>query len=242
MVDPDPLLYLYDYPDVREREIAGLIAACLAYGQVRQIMKAVKSILEKMGPSPRDYVLQRSDREMAADFKGFVYRFARASHVVALFRGVRQVLKRFSSLEDCFCRGLQTDRDTVISGLVFLCRRLDPDKTTGHLLADPSKSSACKRSHLYLRWMVRSDAVDPGGWDQVSPSLLVIPVDRHMHRAGHLLGFTRRKAADLKTALEITAGFRRLVPDDPVKYDFCLTRYGIRDELNLEQLRETVAI
>ena len=38
-IDPDPLLFLYDYPDARNREIAGIIAACFAYGRVEQIMK-----------------------------------------------------------------------------------------------------------------------------------------------------------------------------------------------------------
>ena len=38
-VDPDPLLFLYDYPDLRDREIVGLIASCLAYGRVEMIMK-----------------------------------------------------------------------------------------------------------------------------------------------------------------------------------------------------------
>ena len=48
-----------------------------------------------------------------------------------------------------------------------------------------------------------------------------------MHRVGVRLGFTQRKQADAKTALEITDGFRRMCPDDPVKYDFALTRPGI---------------
>jgi hypothetical protein len=57
-----------------------------------------------------------------------------------------------------------------------------------------------------------------------------------MYKIGHALGFTARKQADLKTALEITRGFRKFSPEDPVRYDFSLTRFGIRDDLDLESL------
>lgn len=103
-------------------------------------------------------------------------------------------------------------------------------------LPDPARGSACKRLHLYLRWMVRRDDVDPGGWEGVSASKLVVPLDTHMHRLSRLLGLTKRKQADLRTALEITEAFRAFSPDDPVRYDFALTRLGIRDDLSEEAL------
>jgi uncharacterized protein (TIGR02757 family) len=99
-----------------------------------------------------------------------------------------------------------------------------------YLLPRPSMGSACKRLNLMLRWLVRKDGVDPGGWDFVPPSMLVVPLDIHMYRAGRALGFTSRKSSDLRTALEITRGFREIEPEDPAKYDFALTRLGIRKD------------
>ncbi len=83
--------------------------------------------------------------------------------------------------------------------------------------------------------MVRKDRVDPGGWDDIKPSKLIIPLDTHMYKIGKALGFTSRNQANLKTALEITDGFRNLSSKDPVRYDFSLTRFGIRDELDLKK-------
>ncbi|MFH2059306.1 MAG: TIGR02757 family protein [Pseudomonadota bacterium] len=239
-IDPDPLLYLYNYPDKQNREIVGIIAACFAYGQVLQIMKTVSHVLEKMTPSPHEYLIQRSRADMIEDFKGFRYRFADQTHLVNLLLGIQGVINGFSSLENCFYSGMSSTDENVLPGLAFFCHQLDPDNKTGHLLADPTKRSACKRSHLFLRWMVRKDLVDPGGWDQIAPARLIIPLDLHMHRIGNLLGFTSRKSADQKTALEVTRGFQKIIPHDPVKYDFCLTRYGIRNELSLEDLRQKV--
>ena len=53
-----------------------------------------------------------------------------------------------------------------------------------------------------------------------------------------VLGMTSRKPADLNTALEITKGFRTFVPEDPVKYDFALTRIGIRNDIDLKEIME----
>jgi uncharacterized protein (TIGR02757 family) len=107
------------------------------------------------------------------------------------------------------------------------------------LIPQPAKKSACKRLHLFLRWMVRSDEVDPGVWTGVSPAVLIIPLDTHMHRICGLLGMTARTQADMRTAHEITEGFRRVSPEDPVRYDFALTRLGIlREEEELSSIVE----
>ena len=52
-VPPDPLASLYRYEDVRDREIAGLLAAGLAYGNVKAICASVEKLLARLGPSPR---------------------------------------------------------------------------------------------------------------------------------------------------------------------------------------------
>ena len=69
----------------------------------------------------------------------------------------------------------------------------------------------------------------------MDPARLVIPLDVHMHRVGRALGFTRRKQADMKTALDITRGFKVLCPADPVKYDFCLTRFAIHPDMDEQE-------
>lgn len=48
-VHPDPLEFLYNYPDIKDREVAGLIAALLAYGRVAQILKSVSAVLDFTG-------------------------------------------------------------------------------------------------------------------------------------------------------------------------------------------------
>jgi uncharacterized protein (TIGR02757 family) len=109
----------------------------------------------------------------------------------------------------------------------------DPDSKNS-LLPSPDKGSACKRLNLFLRWMVREDAVDLGGWKGIPASKLIVPLDTHMYRICSSLNMTCRKPADMATALEITKYFRKISPEDPVRYDFAITRLGIRDDAEPE--------
>lgn len=235
-IDPDPLLFLYDYPDVRDREIAGIIASSLAYGRVVMIMQAVSAVLEKMGPDLHGFVRNADPKHIAGIFENFKYRFATGDHLIALIMGLHGIIADYGSLEACFTAD-HTDETDLSKGLARIRTRVVQAGGAGHLLADPVKASACKRSHLFLRWMVRKDQVDPGGWSKVSAAALTCPIDAHMFKIGHLLGFTKRKSADKVCAAQITEGFRRICPEDPVKYDFCLTRFGIRDGLDISELK-----
>ena len=229
-VHPDPLECVYGYASVRDREVAAFVAAALAYGNVGQILKSVYAALGQMGDSPRSYLEQRGVHDLYADYAGFVHRFAAGRHMAAMLAGIKGVIHEYGSLQDAFAENVSGSDDTYVPALCAFIEKVRDraPEDPGHLIASPQKGSACKRLFLFLRWMVRCDAVDPGGWDRMSAAKLVVPLDVHMYRACCGLGFTQRRQANLKTALEITAGFARLVPEDPVRYDFVLTRPGIR--------------
>jgi uncharacterized protein (TIGR02757 family) len=62
-----------------------------------------------------------------------------------------------------------------------------------------------------------------------------MPLDTHIYRICRTLGMTRRKSPDLRTALEITAAFRTIAPHDPIRYDFAISRLGIRKDASLDE-------
>jgi uncharacterized protein (TIGR02757 family) len=84
--------------------------------------------------------------------------------------------------------------------------------------------------------MARSDDVDPGGWGRVAPCDIIVPLDTHMFRIATGLGFVRRSSADGAAALKATDGFAAFRPDDPTRYDFALTRFGIRTGMSVDEL------
>jgi uncharacterized protein (TIGR02757 family) len=234
-VHPDPLEVLYDYGDPLDREIVGLVAASLSYGRVKSILASVRSVLARM-PSPAAFLAGASARELRDTFADFKHRFATGEELAVLLIGVKRVLERHGSLHAPFSAGLRDEHGTVVPALIAFTTELR--RAAGglddHLLPSPERGSACKRLNLFLRWMVRRDEVDPGGWDAVPPAKLLVPLDVHMHRICRALGLTRRNQADLRTAVEATEGFKAFAPDDPVRYDFALTRLGIRPDTDLD--------
>jgi len=233
-VHPDPLEFLYRYPAIRDREIAGLIASSLAYGRVAQILKSVSRILDKMGPSPFYFVCATRPSSFKKIFCGFKHRFTTHCDIADLMSALHRILKEHGSLNECFASGMKKNDQTVIPALDVFLEKLDC--TGGYLIPLPGRGSACKRMHLYLRWMARKDDVDPGGWHGISPRKLIVPLDTHMANIGRSMGLTLKKSANQAMALDITNAFRKIEPDDPVKYDFSLTRFGIHPDMEMSDL------
>jgi len=241
-VHPDPLEFVYPWKVKRDREIIGLIASSLAYGRVVQILRSVSDVLTPMRPTPCIFLLQASRASLYRTFAHFKHRFTTGEELCAMLWGVKRVIELYGSLNACFTSCLNDDDDTVLPALSLFVEELASASDGRHksLLPSPSGGSACKRLNLFLRWMVRHDRVDPGVWVDVPASKLIVPLDTHMYKISLALNLTRRKQADLCTAMEITEAFRSLVPEDPVKYDFALTRLGIRNDTDLGAfLKET---
>jgi len=218
----DPVAFVHRYDCVKDREVVGLVAASLGYGRLAQILKSVGDALERMGPSPSGFLLSASELRLRTACCGFVHRFARDDNLLGLFMGIRAALRAHGSLEACFLSHDSPGEQTVWGALTGFATELAEPGGAGHLMPDPGRGSACKRWHLYLRWMVRRDAVDPGPWRHVAPARLVVPLDAHVWRVCRSLGLTARRTCNRRAALEATAGFRALCPEDPVRYDFAL--------------------
>lgn len=228
-VHPDPLEFLYHYESIAEREIVGIIASVLAYGRVEQILKSVSKVLSILGEYPRESLLKMRDPLLKSKLANFKHRFTTGEEIYRLLLQIKKTIKRFGSLNNAFLEcGVRGDMKLALDNFAIL---LNPKSS--YLVPKPSDGSACKRMNLYLRWMVREDAVDPGGWEGVSPADLLIPLDTHMAKIGRLLKMTDRKNPNMNMALDITESFRKIEPNDPVKYDFVLTRFGIRKDVSV---------
>lgn len=253
-LDPDPVLFLHRYDTPEDVEVAGLLAACFAYGKVRQIQRSVEILLNILGPEPSSRLVGMPEEEFVASSFPLRHRFTDPEETVALLRAIRLALRRYGGLESLFREGMNVPMEgerkilhanrsiRALRGVTSFVRVLTqlgavpPGRNRSSLLASPEKGSACKRLFLFLKWMVRRDAIDPGRWTCLHPSELVLPLDTHMFALCSAWGFCERRHPDLAAALEATRVFREINPEDPLRYDFVLTRFGIRPELSMEEL------
>ena len=240
----DALLASFDFAAHRERdpvsfvhrarpadsEVVALIAALLAFGNVVAVRRSIARVLERLGDSPAETVDRASSRVLGKKLDGFVHRVWKGEDLAAMLVRAGKMRREHGTLGAAFAAHHRASGDVRESlarwsdGL----RGSEPSRGLAHLVADPRAGSACKRSLLFLRWMVRpADGVDLGLWSAVDPSVLVIPVDTHVQRIAKNIGLTRRRDASWRTAEDITGALRRFDPRDPVKYDFALCHLGV---------------
>ncbi len=232
-LEKDPLAIVKRYAMPADREIAGLVCSTLAFGSVNLILRACDQALAPLGPRPAEALLNFDEGKITESWAKFQYRFCFPKDMIGLMRGAREALRIHGSLQALFLAGDDPDKPLAkaLSRFVTALREYG-GSIRSNLLPDPAQGSACKRLFLFLRWMVRKDDVDPGDWSSVSPARLVVPMDTHMAATCvHRLGFLDKKRStaspNLKDALRATAYFALYAPQDPVKYDFALTRPGI---------------
>jgi uncharacterized protein (TIGR02757 family) len=235
-IKPDPLQFVYHYSNPQDMEIAGLLAACLAYGRVEQIEKSLKDLFGRMGTSPYAFVMN-FDKAGRQKLNSFKHRFTTGQDISDLLSVLKKVLRQKGSIEKHFSSGYNKGDENILPALSRFCDSLyemyseqngrKVSRGMKYLLASPVRGSACKRLNLFLRWMVRDDGVDTGLWKRIDKAKLIVPVDVHMGRLCRILGFHDRKVISLSTAVKITECFAEIEPADPVKYDFALSRIGI---------------
>ena len=233
-VSPDPIEVVYQYKNPRDQEVVAFIAAMLSYGRVASILKNVNWVLDRLEGEPYRFLTEARPVFFQRGLGDFKHRWTTSEEMSAMLLSMRTLLSQYGSLENAFMSGYDARDKSIIPAMGLWTRSLNRSSCRS-LIARPEKGSACKRLHMYLRWMVRSDNIDLGLWTRVRPDQLFVPLDTHMFRVSGGMGLTSRKQANFLTVQEVTEGFRRLVPEDPVRYDFALTRLGIRKD---ESMRE----
>lgn len=230
----DPIQVVRRYDRVDDREVIAFVAAGLAFGRVASVVQSIEAVCRVLGPSPAAFVRKFDPRRDGEPLRPLVHRWTRGDDFVALIWILQRLIDEHGSLERCLAPGVDPtaeDVEPALERLGSLAREIDLRPAYGrakkhagvyYFFARPSTGSACKRLNLFLRWMVRRDAVDPGGWSAISARQLVVPLDTHTIRTGRCLRLTSRRTPGWKMATDITKALRAFDPNDPVRYDFAL--------------------
>jgi uncharacterized protein (TIGR02757 family) len=245
----DPIQIVRRYSRDDDREVVGFVAASLAFGRVTSVLQSIERVLAVMGPEPAAYLRRFDAARDARAFASIVHRWTRGADIAALLWLMRQMIDRAGSLEGFFLERYDAAADDIEAALdSYSARAMALDlraaygrvpRTPGvcYFFPRPSKGSACKRLNLFLRWMVRRDALDLGIWRRVAPAKLVVPLDTHVIRVGRCLRLTTYTSPGWRMARDITRSLRRLDPADPVKYDYSLCHLGMMNACGFSRPR-----
>ena len=244
----DPIQVVRRFSRNDDREVVAFCAAGLAFGRVSSVLQSIQRLVDVMGESPAAFVRRFEPARDGAALRSFVHRWIRGADIIALLWVLHQMLQRSGSLESFFLEGDPDGEDVREALDSFSSRAMALDLRAaygrvparpgvGYFFPRPSAGSGCKRLNLFMRWMVRHDALDLGVWTRVSPSRLIVPLDTHIIRVGRCLKLTRYTSPGMPMALDITRALRALDPADPVKYDFSVCHLGMMNACGFQTPR-----
>lgn len=225
-ITDDPIQIPHLYTLKEDIEIAGFLSATIAWGNRKMIIKNAHRMMELMGNSPYDFVMEHHIDQLDS-LDSFVHRTFNGVDFTTFIKGLKHIYTVYGGLEQVFANSEipMQERISNFKKLFFAIEH--PIRTEKHI-SDPLKGSAAKRINMYLRWMVRKDnaGVDLGIWNTVNPADLSCPLDVHSGNVARKLGILTRKQNDAKALVELDTVLRNMDPIDPAKYDFALFGLG----------------
>ena len=229
-IEPDPISIPHSFSDRHDREVAGFMAATIAWGNRKAIVKSAARMMQYMDDSPADFVRNASASELA-HLQSYVHRTFNGQDFTDFVLAIRGITERWGGIGEFFEQNYVATQS--IPQVLSLFRKeffsIEHNPHCEKHLSSIDKGAACKRLNMYLRWFVRRDdrGVDFGLWKKIPMSALYLPLDVHTGNMGRALGLLTRKQSDWKATDEITYSLREFCSDDPVRYDYSLFGAGI---------------
>jgi uncharacterized protein (TIGR02757 family) len=233
-IPKDPVQFMHAFDNKRDQEIAGFLAATMAWGRRDIVVSKVNDLLERMQYTPFDFVMSYRQAEYPV-FRGFKHRTFKPIDMHGLILTLQEVYRRYPDFEafwkECYLAGKSDNRPFLgVFNERFFRLSSDLAPRTRKHVSNPENGSPCKRLYMFLRWTIRKNSpVDPGIWSFMPPSELQIPLDVHVARQGRKYGLITRRSNDWKTVNELTETLSLLNPDDPARYDYALFGIGALD-------------
>ncbi len=224
-IEEDPIQVPLSFSSAQDQEIAGLLAATIAWGNRKSIIADAQKMLLLMDEAPYDFVTNFRESDLPAE-DGSIHRTFMYEDFRYFMRQLQRLYSMNNSLEKYF---LPEENEINMMGSIERFRNvfLAEDHRAAKHVSSPVRNSSAKRLNMFLRWMVRDDNIDLGLWTQICPSMLSIPLDIHTSTIARKLGLLYRKQNDRKAVEELDQALRLLNHDDPVRYDFALFGLGV---------------
>lgn len=228
-IDTDPIQIPKMFEQKEDIEIAGFLAASLAWGQRPTIIRKCKELMQAMDYAPGDFIRNAS----AEDYKRFTtfkHRTFNGYDCIYFLRSLANIYQNHGGLETVFTEAWKQHQEMcrVLECWYDCFTALPAEKRVLRHIANVRKGSAAKRVNMYLRWMIRDDhkGIDFGLWKGIPASALLIPLDVHTGNVSRQLGLLTRKQNDIRAVKELTERLREFDPTDPIRYDFALFGLG----------------
>ncbi|TYB95061.1 MAG: TIGR02757 family protein [Kosmotoga sp.] len=202
------------------KEYISFVSSLFAYGRVNAIQDFLEKFFLRFGNDP--FEIDNSETKL-------YYRFQTSKDIRLLVLLIKEIYIQYGSIHNFFIN-LSSNLEKALEGFLDYARRFGAENNAGRgyfFLFPGYGGSGLKRFRMFLRWMVRKDDVDFGLWDTYKASELLYPLDTHILRFAKGFGIISSEANSPRNTRLITDYFKVINEEDPVKYDFAITRLGM---------------
>jgi uncharacterized protein (TIGR02757 family) len=147
-IDSDPIQIPHLFNIKEDIEISGFLAATIAWGNRKMIIKNSHKMMQLMGESPYDFIINHKEDHLEK-LDGFVHRTFNSIDFTYFIKALKHIYTKHNGLEDIFViHQKNKSLQSAIHDLKKIFFEIDhPSRTKKHI-SDPLKGSAAKRLNM----------------------------------------------------------------------------------------------
>lgn len=147
-IESDPIQIPHQFSQKEDIEIAGFLVATIAWGNRKSIINNGKKLLDIMGQSPYDFVLNFSEKD-TKHLAGFVHRTFNELDLAYFMKALQNIYLQHDGLEGVFSKYAEADSlQPAIHQFKNTFFSLPHLPRTQKHVSDPLKNSAAKRINM----------------------------------------------------------------------------------------------
>jgi uncharacterized protein (TIGR02757 family) len=151
-IETDPIQVPKLFSSKENIEIAGFLAATLAWGQRPTIIRNAMKLMELMRNNPIEFLLNSSEEDWDV-FRNFKHRTFNGIDCIYFLKSLQNIYRNHDGLEQVFSEGYQKE-ETIFSALVHFRRvffELEHEHRTEKHVSDVLKGASAKRLNMFMQ-------------------------------------------------------------------------------------------
>ena len=150
-IESDPIQIPHKFSLKEDIEIAAFLTSTIAWGNRKIIIKNANKMMDLMGNSPYDFVMNHKNHHLN-NFDGFVHRTFNSTDFKYFIASLQNIYKENGGLEVVFEKhSTKKSTQMAIHHFKKLFLEIPHEKRISKHIADPLKASAAKRINMLIR-------------------------------------------------------------------------------------------
>jgi len=150
-IEPDPISIPHRFSRKEDIEISGFLAATIAWGNRKMILRNAGRIMEILDDSPYEFIVNSNNCELDQAIR-FVHRTFNSIDLAYFLKALRHIYRNKGGLESIFeIHQTSGSLQPAIHELHNIFFELPHEKRTGRHVSDPFKGSAAKKINMLRR-------------------------------------------------------------------------------------------